>query len=79
MVAAMLLAGIYAALAVLVGMLLGEGVAWLYGRRAANRARDQDQTIIKALMAQLVIMGDTLQEVSMDSLAAAWRLGSRAV
>jgi len=66
---ATLLSGIYAGLGALTGIVLGEGLAWLLRRRReAKQGGDQDRTIIKALMAELVTMGDTLQEVSMDSL-----------
>ena len=51
-----------------VGVMLGEGIGAALEWQAARRAREQDRAIIKMLMMQLVMMGDTLQEVSIENL-----------
>jgi hypothetical protein len=63
-----LLSGIDLAMALPIGVVIGEGIGVLPGWRRTHRARRQNRAITQRLLASLIDMGDTLQEVSMDSL-----------
>jgi hypothetical protein len=63
-----LLSGVDLAIALPVGIVIGEGIGVLPGWRRTRRAYSQDRAIAQRLLASLIDMGDTLQEVSMDSL-----------
>ncbi len=51
-----------------VGVVIGEGIGVVPGWLRTRRARAQDRAITQRLLSSLIDMGDTLQEVSLDSL-----------
>ncbi len=60
--------GIDVRIALPVGVVIGEMIGAVPGWTRTRRARAQDRPITKRLLASLIDMGDTLQEVSLDSL-----------
>jgi hypothetical protein len=65
-----LVAGIDVRIALPVGLVIGEGIGVVPGWQRARRARAQNRAITQRLLSGLIDMGDTLQEVSLDSLQA---------
>jgi hypothetical protein len=63
-----LLLGVDLRIALPVGVVIGEGISVVPGWMRTRRARAQDRAITQLLLASLIDMGDTLQEVSLDSL-----------
>jgi hypothetical protein len=63
-----LLLGVDLRIALPVGVVLGEGIGLVPGWMRARRARAQDRATTQRLLASLIDMGDTLQEISLDSL-----------
>jgi hypothetical protein len=63
-----LLIGVDLRIALPVAIVIGEAVGVVPGWWTARRARQWDRAITATLLAHLVDMGDTLQEVSIESL-----------
>jgi hypothetical protein len=63
-----LLLGADLRIALPVAVVIGEGIGMVPGGFAARRARQRDRAITGALLTHLIDMGDTLQEVSIESL-----------